>query len=487
MTTPTLSVQASSGFWNWLHEQQASLALTTYQSNRLFFIGCKEEPGVLALHERLFDKPMGLCWKPDDTLLLGCRYQLWELANRLPAGHRYEGGDRLYMPRQSFITGDINAHDVAIDREGRTLFVNTDFSCLATLAPDYSFVPVWKPPFITKLAAEDRCHLNGLALRDGEPAWMTACSQTDDAAGWRNHRHDGGVVLSIADNDIIATGLSMPHSPRWYRDRLWLLNSGSGELGYLDGSSFVPVTFCPGFVRGLAFHGDYALVGLSQLRSTSFGGLLLEQRLAAEGQTAQCGLAIINLNSGALEHWLHFSTLVTELFDLVVIPGARQPRALGLQEDALERLVTFPGSGGIVITKPTVKRPGQSAPLQVSGLPRPTPEWPAEMQAIKYQRVFHLNPDNLIPYDSMTWPSLRQRWQTQPPRGELFGVSASVQGEMVGFGIAERFLQNQSAAAELLSLFVLPQYRSQGVAERLMHELELALEMPMGNPQKLGE
>jgi len=485
MTSPQLSIQASTNLASWLRQQQMSLACTTYQSNRLFFLGCKEEGEQLALHERLFDKPMGLWWQPD-MLLMGCRYQLLELANRLPAGQRHEGGDRLYVPRCSYITGDINAHDVAFDKQGRLIFVNTDFSCLAVYDPNYSFVPIWKPPFISRLAAEDRCHLNGVALCDGEATYMTACSQTDEAAGWRNCRRDGGVVLSIPDNAVIATGLSMPHSPRWYRNRLWLLNSGTGELGYLDGEKFIPTTFCPGFVRGLAFHGDYAIVGVSQLRSTSFGGLMLEERLAAVGESAKCGIMVIDLNSGNIIHWLFFTTVVSELFDIVVIPNARQPRALGLQDDAVERLVTFPESNGIVITKPTVKRPGQSAPLQVSGLPRSADEHSSlPHHEIKYQRVFHLNPDNLLPYDSMTFPSLRQRWASQPPRGELYGVSASVQGEMVGFGIAERFMQQESVVAELLSLFVLPEYRHQGVADRLMNELQLSLAIPLANPQKL--
>ncbi|WPL19532.1 hypothetical protein Thiowin_04663 [Thiorhodovibrio winogradskyi] len=195
---------------------------------------------------------------------------------------------------------------------------------------------------------------------------------TDIPAGWRQHRQEGGVVLHLPSNSIAASGLSMPHSPRWYRERLWLLNSGSGELGYLDGERFVPVAYGPGFVRGLAFHDRFALIGLSQLRSTSFGGLALEQRLAADGQQAQCGLMVVDLDRGAVIHWLRFGNLVEELFDLVVIPAARRPRALGLQEDDIERLVSFPGSNGLVITKPTVRRPGHTR-APVAGLPRPEP------------------------------------------------------------------------------------------------------------------
>src|SRR5690606_29974768 len=124
------------------------------------------------------------------------------------------------------------------------------FGCLATTSETHSFVPLWKPPFASRLAAEDRCHLNGLALKDGRPKYVTAVSQSDVADGWRDQRTRGGCVVDVESNEIIATGLSMPHSPRWYRDRLWLLNSGTGFLGTLDTGSgrFEEVAFCPGYL-----------------------------------------------------------------------------------------------------------------------------------------------------------------------------------------------------------------------------------------------
>jgi len=502
LNSPALDIQADAGLWHWLAAQDISLALTTYQSNRLFFIGRTAEGERLALHERLFDKPMGLFWR-DERLSMACRYQIWQLVNRLPPGHSHEGGDRLYCPRRAWITGDLNAHEVVEDRQGRLLFVNTDFSCLATVDAEHNFVPLWQPPFISKLVAEDRCHLNGLALKDGEPTWMTACSQTDEAAGWRHHRHDGGVVLHLPSNAIVARGFSMPHSPRWYRDRLWLLNSGSGELGYLDGERFEPVCYAPGFVRGLAFSGDFAILGLSQLRSSSFGGLALEQRLAADGQQAQCGLMVVDLTQGRVVHWLRFGNLVEELFDVVVIPGCRQPRALGLQEDAIERLVSFPGHTGLMITKPGMRRGRQPAALPVAGLPWPatpagtapttgaTPSEAAALQ-VRYQRVYHLTPDNLLPYDAMTWPRLSARWASQPPRGELVGLSAAIAGEIVGFAIAEQFLaEDGSPRAELISWFVAPEQRRRGIGRgllaRLREQLGGALVMPPGDEERPHE
>jgi uncharacterized protein (TIGR03032 family) len=196
---PQVLISGSEGFHDWLRQQQISLAFTTYQTNRLFLLGCKED-GRLAVNERLFDKPMGL-FLDHDSLLMACRYQIWQLENRLGAEETHQGADRLYVPSVAYTTGDINAHDVVMTASRRLLFMNTDFSCLAALKPGYSFEPVWQPPFIKKLVAEDRCHLNGLALRQGQPAYVTACSTTDSAAGWRDQRVAGGVVLHVSSGE----------------------------------------------------------------------------------------------------------------------------------------------------------------------------------------------------------------------------------------------------------------------------------------------
>ncbi|MEB3336341.1 MAG: TIGR03032 family protein, partial [Leptolyngbyaceae bacterium] len=484
-----LEVYSDRYLHNWLHQNQISLAFTTYQTNRLVLVG-RNPQGRLALQERLFDKPMGL-YADRDQIYMSTRYQIWRLDNRLAAGETHHGSDRLYVPTQGYTTGDLNVHDVVLDATGVPLFINTDFSCLATLKSGYSFEPVWTPPFISKLAAEDRCHLNGLAMVEGKPTYVTACSATDSPAGWRDHRQQGGIVMHIPSNEIIATGLSMPHSPRWYQDKLWLLNAGTGELGYLEGSKFVPITFCPGFVRGLAFWDHFAFVGMSKLRSKAFGGLTLETRLATEGKTSQCGLLVIDLTNGSIVHWLNFEGVIEELFDIVVLPGVTYPQALGFQGEDIERLITFPGSGGIITSKPTVKRPSLGTITPIAGLPRQVWEGkapdeleldPVDEEAFllptpaiappKFQQVYHLNPESLASYDAYTYPSLQKRWQTQPQRGELVGVSASIAGELVGFAIAELLPNLQ---AELISLFVDPSYRQQGIGTRMMALLERAL------------
>ncbi|WP_413172206.1 TIGR03032 family protein [Anabaena azotica] len=473
-TTPSLQLSASEGLWTWLQQEKISIAFTTYQTNRLLLLGSKPQ-GSLAINERLFDKPMGL-YAHGDSLYMSTRYQIWRLDNRLAPGEIHQEADRLYIPSYSYTTGNLNVHDLVLDHTNTPFFINTDFSCLATIQTGYSFAPVWQPPFITKLAAEDRCHLNGLAMVEGKPTYVTACSATDTPAGWRDHRMNGGIILHIPSNEIIATNLSMPHSPRWYQGKLWLLNSGTGELGYLNDNQFVPITFCPGFVRGLAFWGNLALVGLSKLRSRNFTGLALENRLTAEGKVPQCGLMAIDITTGQIVHWLHLDGVVEELYDIVILPGVSRPKALGFQNEDIERLINFPDSGKIITTKPTVKRPSQGQAAPIVGLPRPQiQDQNSDSQPLKYQRVYHLNPENLAPYDAMTFPSLQQRWQTQPQRGELVGISASIEGEMVGFVVGEL---PPDQKAEILSLFVLPAYRHQGIGTRLVKLIHQALAEP---------
>jgi hypothetical protein len=216
--------------------------------------------------------------------------------------------------RQSYTTGDLDIHDIAVDGDGRLIFVNTLFSCLATISEDHSFAPLWSPPFISGLAAEDRCHMNGLAMLDGKPKYVTAVSQSDIADGWRDRRTDGGCVVDVP----------------------------SGEFGYVDVESgkFEAVTFCPGYARGMSFHNGFAIVGLSRPRDGSFSGLALDENLAARDAEARSGLVVIDLKSGNIVYWLRLEGLIDELYDVAVLPGVTRPMALGFKTDEIRRILS---------------------------------------------------------------------------------------------------------------------------------------------------
>ena len=340
---PRIDITASRLFTSWLASQGASLAFTTYQAGKLFFIGLKDR-GQLALFNRTLARVMGLA-AHGDTLWVATLWQLWRFENALPPGQRKDAHDRWYVPQMAYTTGDIDVHDVAVDGDGEPMFVSTLFSCIALPDPRHSFRPVWKPPFVSRYAAEDRCHLNGLAMRDGRPAFATCVARSDANEGWREHRTNGGLLLDVASDEIACAGLSMPHSPRWYRDRLWLVNAGTGEFGWVDlaAGRFEPIAFCPGFLRGLAFIGDFAVVGLSMQRENrTFSGLALDQRLADKGVSARCALQVIDLARGDVVHEVRIEGVVSELFDVAVLPGVRNPGAVGFSNDEIRRTIVLP-------------------------------------------------------------------------------------------------------------------------------------------------
>ncbi|WP_299645797.1 TIGR03032 family protein [Sphingomonas bacterium] len=342
---PERMLLASQGFTGWLAANDCAVALTTYQAGRLFLLGRRPD-GVLRAHERRIDHCQGL-WTDGQSMWASSRAILWRFENDLPAGP-----DRRFVPREGRVTGQIDIHDIAVgDRNFHTgetpsigpIFVTTGYNCLATTSDHGSFRPLWRPPFVSALVAEDRCHLNGLAMRNGRPGFVSAVSRSDVADGWRERRRDGGVILDVATGEAVATGLSMPHSPRWHDGQLWVLNSGTGEFGRIDLASgtFDPVAFCPGYARGLAFVGGHAVIGLSRPRhNQTFEGLALQERLEAKDAVPRCGLIVVDLLSGRTVEWLRFEHTIDELYDVAVLPGVAQAEAVGFQGPEINQRVT---------------------------------------------------------------------------------------------------------------------------------------------------
>lgn len=342
----SFEVLASRYLGSWMAEAGTSLAFSSYQSGKLFLVGNGNE-GRLAVFERTFDRCTGL-WSNGQTLWMASAFQIWRLENVLGTGEMVDGCDRLYVPRAGYTTGDIDAHELARLDDGTIVFASSLYSCLATLDDRMGIRAVWRPPFVRQLAAEDRCHLNGLGMRDGKARYVTSCGQTDVVDGWRDRRRDGGCVIDVDSDQIILDRLSMPHSPKFYRDRLWLLDSGTGYLGYVDAAAgkLERVCFCPGFARGLAMIGDYAVVAISRPRTDrAFEGLELQDALAARNADARCGLLVIQLSTGEIVHWLRLEGGIGEIFDVALLPGVVRPKALGFQTDEIRRHVWWAKPG----------------------------------------------------------------------------------------------------------------------------------------------
>src|SRR5215813_1814116 len=312
---PLRSVHTTS-FANVLEQFGISLLVTTYQAGKLVLL--RADRGVVNTHFRSFPKPMGLAVL-GNRLAIGTAREVWEFHNIPAVAPRLEPvgkHDACFLPRFGHATGEVLIHEMAwvtTPPEGRRegggvselCFVNTRFSCLSTLDRDHSFVPRWRPPFITALAPDDRCHLNGLGLVNGQVRYVTALGETDTAGGWRANKKNGGVLLEVPSGAILLRGLSMPHSPRWHRGNLWLLESGTGTIGTVDlcAGRYEPITELPGFTRGLDCYGNLAFIGLSQVRESAvFSGIPLMERLTER----TCGVWVVDLTTGRTVALLKF-------------------------------------------------------------------------------------------------------------------------------------------------------------------------------------
>jgi hypothetical protein len=337
-----------------LDELSCSLVVTTYQAGKLVIV--RSDGGVINTHFRAFNKPMGLA-VGRGRLAIGTAVDVWEFRNVPAVAAKLDPPgkhDACYLPRSAHVTGDVQIHEMTYVSRSRVSprldsgsfgetalqkrvseklayndelwFVNTRFSCLATHDPDHSFAPVWRPQFITQLTPDDRCHLNGLGLADGKPRWVTALGETDAAGGWRENKKSGGILIDLDSNEIVARGLSMPHSPRWHAGRLWLLESGTGSLGVVDlpTGKYESVVRLDGFTRGLEIIGNLAFIGLSQVRETAiFSGIQITERLQETERT--CGVWVVDIQRGQVVAFLKFEEALQEIFAVSLLPGMRYP------------------------------------------------------------------------------------------------------------------------------------------------------------------
>ncbi|CAN5554076.1 TIGR03032 family protein [soil metagenome] len=341
---PLLSVHTSS-LPPLLDQLGVSVLISTYQAGKLIVV--RSEGSSVNTHFRNFNVPMGLALN-GAHLAIGTKYRVEKYQNQPDVAAKLEKAarphDACYMPRSSHLTGYIQVHEMAFGGE-ELWVVNTRFSCLCTLQYDCSFVPRWRPPFVSKLAMEDRCHLNGLGMRDNQPRYVTALGTTDTAVGWRPDKATGGILMDVLSNEFICRGLSMPHSPRWYADALWVCESGAGSLSVVDQATgkLQHVCLLPGFTRGVDFYGPFAFIGLSQVRESAvFSGIPITDRLKEEER--MCGLWVVDVRTGETVAFLRFDSGVQEIFAVQVLPNQLFPEILteDMNEELLENSFILP-------------------------------------------------------------------------------------------------------------------------------------------------
>jgi uncharacterized protein (TIGR03032 family) len=351
-----------------------SLVVSTYQAGKVILV--RHDGGAINTHFRTFDKPMGIA-ADASRLALGSARSVWTLRNMPALARKLEPAgkfDACYLPREIHVTGDIDVHEMAYDRDNTLWVVNTRFCCLCTLDIEHSFTPRWRPPFVSAYAPEDRCHLNGLAMVDGRPKYVTALGTTDSPGGWRANKARGGVLMDIETGEILLRGLSMPHSPRWYQDKLYFLESGEGSLARYDFKvrTWITIAQLPGFTRGLDFWGPLAFIGLSQVRETAvFSSIPLVERL----EERTCGVWVVDLRTGHTVGFLRFEEGVQEIFAVQVLPNIRFPEILEFHDEKLAHAYVLPDAALAEVPperlEPVAGGPVPSSPDTPPGAPDP--------------------------------------------------------------------------------------------------------------------
>ena len=341
---PPFSCTHSPQFPELLLQMESTLVISTYQAGKVIFMSSIDEDQLVQL-PRDFARPMGMA-VCDRKLAVAVRNSVVILARSSEMGPSYppQPGvyDSVYIPTANYFTGAVDMHDMSWGNEG-LWGVNTLFSCLSLIDDDYSFQPAWMPPFITELAGEDRCHLNGLAMEDGVPRYVTALGATDSSKEWRNDKVGGGIVIDVQTDEIVLRGLAMPHSPRLYQGKLFLLLSATGELvcADLETGKYDVVAKMNGFVRGMCLYGDYLFVGMSRLRktSTAFSNLPISKG------SVQSGITIVHLPSGSVMGQLVYKSSCEEIYDVQILAGVKRPGILGLNPRRGPRGILVPDGG----------------------------------------------------------------------------------------------------------------------------------------------
>ena len=316
----THSTEFAELLWN----LQCTLVISIYQANKIIYISAGNSENLVQLSQD-FDSPMGLAAE-ENCLAVATKDEVIMLSYARALASSYprqsNTSDGQYIPQATYFCGELKIHDLVWGRAGLWQ-VNTLFSCLSVKDDRNNFNPQWRPRFISELAPEDRCHLNGVAMVDGRPEYVTALGETNTFEGWRPSKTSGGIVMHVPSNEVVLRGLPMPHSPRVYDDKLYVLLSATGELAHVDTArgGYDVVTRLPGFVRGMARYGDYLFVGLSQLRrkSPTFSDIPIAR------ESPFCGIIAIDLLSGTTVGNLRYESICQEIYDVQALSGLRRP------------------------------------------------------------------------------------------------------------------------------------------------------------------
>ncbi len=341
---PPFSCICTPHFTELLHKLECSIAISTYQASKLIFISSKNDEEIIQL-PRHFDKLMGIAQnEKGNKLALACRDKVQVFTNAPKLAEHYPKApkkyDALFLPRLTYHTGALDIHDLSFGTEEKLFAVNTLFSCLITLDNEYNFTPFWMPNWIDSIASEDFCHLNGMAMLDGQPKYVTAFNKGNTRQSWKKNMTQTGIVVDITTNEIICEGLAMPHTPRIFEGKLYVLLSGTGELVCIDPikKNYNVVAKLDGFVRGMDFVDDYLFIGINKIRkkSSSFG------QIPINNKNNQASVVAVHLPTGSIVGNMTYQNSVDEIYDIHILKDIVRPNILNTKTEIHKAAVSIP-------------------------------------------------------------------------------------------------------------------------------------------------
>ena len=342
MTKETvLKVSFSESIPDLLTKLNCTIVVSTYTVNKIIFI-CPNGHSDIIQFPKYFKKPMGIAVSGDKLAVASLnKVTVFGSSPKLALNYpmKPKTYDTLFMPRAEYYTGKVDVHDLNWGDAG-LWGVTTAFSCLSIIDDNHSFTPEWQPSFISSLMPEDRCHLNGMAMKEGQPRYVTALSQTDTKNGWRKNIENSGVLMDVNTGKILLDHLPVPHSPRYIDGSIYFLLSGTGDLVRYDIETKTQESVeLPGFARGMAEYGDYLFIGLSQIRKSSKSF----HKLPVKNKAKHAGVVVLYRPTMSIIGELQYDNVIEEIYDVQILPNLIRPGMVNTENDIHESSLSSPG------------------------------------------------------------------------------------------------------------------------------------------------
>jgi uncharacterized protein (TIGR03032 family) len=275
-----LRSRASAGWWDLLQELQVTLIVTREYEHLVMALSAPE--GQPRISHMALPHPSGVAVDGErGEVHIASTRNPNQIYTMRPVTAMHERKDRPFDPppdrpllpvASRFLPGSLYIHDLALI--GGTLHANAvGENAVVAIGCDGRARRVWWPRAIETADgpefARNHLQLNSIAAGPDLAGSFFSASAAEITArrpGHRNFLVDGrGVIFSGATREPLVRGLTRPHSARLHDGRLWVNNSGYGEIGVADGDRFVALAALPGWTRGLAFVRHVAFVATSRV------------------------------------------------------------------------------------------------------------------------------------------------------------------------------------------------------------------------------